>query len=254
MKEHPVLFSGPMVRAILGGWKSQTRRPIVGSGPDTGDIRFDLESGEWYCEAGSWHAKCPLGSPGDRLWVRETWQAIHVFIDPETGYGDDMEWAKTIPKDPRRRGVHPDEIVMDFDTDWWQVVYAASDPDADLCQEDRGFPWRPSLHMPRWASRLILEITYVGVERLQDISMAAATSEGIYETNLPPTRMIWYTAQPELSAADRINHKDKTLAMSPVEAFEKLWSQTYQEGPGCWEENPWTWVIGFRVVEKKERR
>jgi hypothetical protein len=288
MKERPILFSGPMVRALLNGTKTQTRRPFYV------DWRVGFREGEYADTApwatvwsnGTWHTwdedgvggengrektpelakaaamsaafrqgflRCPLGEVGDRLWVKETWQAIHVFVDPETGYGDDMEYAKKIPKDPRQRGVHQDEIVLDTDRDYWQVVYAATDEDGHLCLEDRGFPWRPSIHMPRWASRLVLEITQVGFERLQDISPPAAGSEGIVMTNLPPTRMCWYTAQPELSAKARINGLDKTLGASPCEAFEKLWSQTYQEGPGCWEENPWVWVVCFKIVEQKAR-
>jgi hypothetical protein len=193
-----------------------------------------------------------LGSPGDLLWVREKWQAIHVFTD-ELGHGDDLEWARKIPKHPGNPGMHKDEISLDMDRDWWQVVYAASDPDADISIEDRGFPWRPSLHMPRWASRLTLEITDVGVEHLQEITPPEAGAEGVVLTDLPPTRMRWYTAQPELSVADRVNGKDKTLGASPCEAFEKLWSQAYKEGPGCWEENPWVWVVCFKVAEKKGR-
>lgn len=104
--------------------------------------------------------RCPYGAPGDRLWVRETWQAIHVSIDPETGCGDDVQAAPSIPKDSQNG--------------WWGVVYAATDPQAN------GFAWRPSFYMPRWASRITLEVTEVRVERLQDISEEDAIAEGIW--------------------------------------------------------------------------
>ena len=107
--------------------------------------------------------KCPYGQPGDRLWGKETYQVVHVSIDPETGHGEDIETAPKIPRD-------------DCDG-YWTVRYAATDPEAGGSKEDRGFAWCSSIFMPRWASRLPLDVVSVRAERLQDIDAAGAIAE-----------------------------------------------------------------------------
>ena len=199
MKESPILFSAPMVRALLAGTKTQTRRIFK---PDrmTWDANgryttYAMRGGELSTtgsgpfKPSSWLHYCPYGQPGeDRLYVRETWAAPHAY---------DHLPPRLIPQDAR-------------------IHYAAT--------EDRGgLLWRPSIHMPRWASRITLEVTGVRVERLQDISEADAEAEGI----------------------DFIRHypdADETLTAKVL--YEVLWESI--NGPGSWEANPWVWVIDFR--------
>jgi len=209
MKERPILFSAPMVRALLAGTKTQTRRvvklphmnplgqwrPTTFGGPDGGRTR----SGETVPLQGSiWHTRtgdqlgCPYGQPGDRLWVRETW------AQPEKRSADFLPW-----------------------------VYAAD------YQERPCHRWRPSIHMPRAASRITLEITGVRVERLQDISDADAISEGLYQDIAGR----WTTYSATESAREHL---------SPVEAYCDLYESI--NGPGSWDANPWVWVVEFKKI------
>lgn len=214
MRERPIIFSAPMVRAILSGAKTQTRRAVKPQPPAGWDRNcwFSAPVWGWTAEAvpaQTWHkVRCPFGQPGDRLWVRETWQAIHVSIDPETGYGDDVQAAPSTPKDSCNG--------------WWSVVHAATDPQASEHRDDRGFAWRPSIHMPRWASRILLEVVRVRVERLQAINEVDAIAEG---------------ADPVIG-----DHQ-------PYRAgFMRLWESI--NGPGSWDANPWVWVIEFKKLEQ----
>jgi hypothetical protein len=179
-KTRPILFSGPMVRAILEGRKTQTRRIAkeFGSLQDIDKLlaRFPNQEG------------CPYGKPGDRLWVRETWAAPHAY---------DSHKPREIP--PNGCSIH----------------YAAT-------EERGGLLWRPSIFMPRWASRITLEITDVWVERLQQISDADSLAEGC-------------------SAAD-MKHGDSLASV-----YARLWESI--NGAGSWAANPWVWVVSFRRVE-----
>lgn len=194
MAERPILFSGPMVRAILDGRKTQTRR-IVKPQPHGdcaaievglyhpvvidrhGDEQPGAEIFGAYSLDGEWGVKCPYGMPADRVWVRETW----------------------IPSD--MGGFH----------------YRATD-------EVLPCIWRPSIHMPRKASRLTLEITAVRVERLQDISEADARAEG-------------------LALAGAI------LPGRAAGCFSRLWDGINgKRAP--WSSNPWVWVIDFTPTPK----
>lgn len=201
MKERPILFSGPMVRALLAGTKTQTRR-VVKPQPThfnpAGVPRLAKPVGS------SKVIQCPYGQHGDRLWVRETWQTF------ERGYNV----YKAIPT---RR---PSDSC---------VLYAADDVDGDL-------GWRPSIHMPRWASRITLEITSVRVERLQDISEADAIAEGIERKE----DGIGWKRGP--ISGDVPNTATRTGF--PGLAYQSLWEQI--NGPGSWDANPWVWVIEFR--------
>lgn len=145
MRERPILFSGPMVRALLAGTKTQTRRiakpvkhPDLGNQYDAGALVLEREPQHVIDRA------CPYGSPGDRLWVRETWAY----------------------------GIHAMAAKRDEDGPF---VYAAD----DTTQGRLGDRWRPSIHMPRSVCRLVLEITGVRIERLQAISEADSCAEGI---------------------------------------------------------------------------
>lgn len=151
-RKRGILFSGPMVRAILEGRKTQTRRIITPKwlGCLDPSDSFDRDTVE---------KRCPYGVPGDRLWVRETWASIRVFHD-----GD----VEAVPAVQGQCG----------------IVFKASDPQADYHQDDRGFVWRPSIFLPCWASRITLELTSVRVERLQEISNDDARAEGMTSTVL----------------------------------------------------------------------
>ncbi|EBX4071346.1 hypothetical protein QE63_002029 [Salmonella enterica subsp. enterica] len=211
MSERGMIFNAEMVNAILSGRKTQTRRPIKWKQTRFTEIaeRDDGSLWPWAedCERGGdiWFA-CPYGEIGDRIWVRETWQVIHDHID-ESSHVEYRTYAPSIPKEKDR---------------YWRTVYA--EHFGDESREDRGFPWRPAIHMPRWASRILLEITDVRVERLRDLSEEDAKSEGIIPSAggvLPGWEY-------------RINFRD-------------LWMDIY--GTDNWEANPWVWVIEFKRVE-----
>lgn len=186
--ERPILFSAPMVRALLAGTKTQTRRAVKPTPRrvDGGVPYHDAPT--WaHAEPGSAVVRCPYGRRGDRLYVRETWAAPHSM---------DGHTPRFMPRDTR-------------------VHYAAT--------EDRdGLLWRPSIHMPRWASRITLEVTEVRVERLQAISEADARAEG-FELGAPP------------------------CTDAPIRWYRHLWDQI--NGAGAWDANPWVWAVSFRVIQ-----
>ncbi|WP_258152322.1 hypothetical protein [Pseudomonas sp. 17023671] len=224
MKERPILFTGPMVRAILEGRKTVTRRiakPV--KHPDLGNI---YAPGALVLEHEPQHVvdrACPYGQPGDRLWVRETW---HV------GKPHD----KTAPADilapllAEGRG-----ITVLYTAGGWQSVGPAG-REEPIYPDDQPLPdWagkgRPSIHMPRWACRILLEITAVRVERLQDISEVQARAEGITDGG----------------CSNCGNHEPcgcECPAPSAVDSFVHLWRST----GGNWESNPWVWVVEFKRV------
>lgn len=195
MTERPILFSAPMVRAILAGTKTQTRRVMK---PD-GRYRLDVVA-----PADGGPSRCPYGQPGDRLWARETWAAPH-----------NCDHLK------------PSEIDSE-----WRFHYAAT--------EDRGgLLWRPSIHMPRRASRITLEVTGVRVERLQDISEADAIAEGIGSRQVSENDSRWLNyMDPESKAA---------AFGDPRYSFWSLWENI--NGEGSVETNPWVRVIAFRRIK-----
>jgi len=192
MRERPILFNGAMVRAILAGQKTQTRRVaknVVAAHAITGEALADIDS------AGP-RLRCPFGQPGDRLWVRETW--TNAWDDGKN------QWS-----DPERYHYRADGIEV-----------------AHVDGMERS-PWRPSIHMPRRACRLVLEITAVRVERLQAITEADAVAEGLSQSESGS----WLPGP--------CDH--------PEWAFHQLWAQVY--GEPAWEANPWVWVIEFKRVE-----
>ena len=210
MKERPILFSAPMVRAILDGTKTQTRRVVKDRHIDAAPPACFFQ---WLRE------RCPYGKPGDRLWVRETWNWFDPDEIPEVRRGrrapfTGQQGAREIP---------------------WVAAYAA---DGHLEHEHFGCAlWRPSIHMPRWASRILLEITAVRVERLQEINAADAKSEGIegqFEDGP------WRNYQ-------RDGHWfPEGKGTAPVMSYRTLWESI--NGPGSWDANPWVWVVEFKRV------
>ena len=239
MKERPILFSAPMVRAILAGTKTQTRRAVK---PQPRILAGELLC--WKDDAltdDQMAVRCPYGQPGDRLWVRETWQVARETLDYETGGEYDVwEWPDELG-DPRQ--------FLNGDARFGTkagLFYAADgkDKNSSAFYDQTGFDnntilarreinWRPSIHMPRWASRILLEVTAVRVERLQDISIEDAKAEG---------------AWPDSSVVDRCMayFGIDALAVNPRLAFRMVWEQI--NGPGAWDANPWVWVVEFKRV------
>lgn len=220
MRERPILFAGPMVRAILSGEKTVTRR-VMKPQPTPSNlgghswpcpihqtmlhVEQELQNGEgiW---AGLADSACPHGAPGDRLWVRETW------------YCDDYRVL-------RGPYLKPDDLDLDEARDEGTLVYAA---DGLTPYEAEQPTWKPSIHMPRWASRILLEITAVRVERLQDISDEQARAEGVAE---------W--AKGALSPEGRAD-------ICRQDGFRMLWESI--NGAESWAANPWVWVVEFKRI------
>jgi len=182
MKERPILFSGAMIRAILAGQKTQTRRVVK---PQA--IASPIPSSK----TGRVH--CPYGKPGDRLWVREAWRTVAESND-------------LTPRD-----------LTAAHRFWYE---------ADAPHQLGYGKLRPSIHMPRIASRILLEVVSVRVERLQDISEADAEAEGITTT--------------ECLECD-----------GWANAYSRLWDSIY--GEGSWAANPWVWVVEFKRIEGQPR-
>ena len=224
MKERPILFSGAMVRALLADAKTQTRRIVKARDLEWMDVHQGLREPDNA-------ERCPYGQPGDRLWVRETWQVARETLDYETGGEYDVfEWTDELG-DPRlhlngdaRFGMKAGLFyVADGEHKNPSVFYNLTGIDNKTILRPREITWRPSIHMPRWASRISLGITSVRVERLQDISEADAIAEGVRNSlHLPGGRFA-------------------------RENFAHLWWTI--NGDGSWESNPWVWVIEFKRVK-----
>ena len=228
MKERPILFSGPMVRAILEGRKTHTRR-VVKPQPDIPDgsyLKFYPRHGVFgrgpeEDEDGPLQPliyngkplKCPYGKPGDRLWVRETFQTIG---------GYDAETQKTF-QPINDCGIHG------------RAIYRADGGNGKAY-----LAWKPSIHMPRWASRILLEIIRVRVERLNEISDDDSKAEGI-----EPRGISLRTAKPS-TWTDYLGRNGAGFVL-PRESFKSLWESI--NGPTSWDKNPWVWVVEFKRVE-----
>ncbi len=187
-----MIFNGEMVRAILHGRKTQTRRP---ANPSTANL-LDLQ--EQYPHK-KYNISCPFGAVGDRIWVRETWA--------EAGAG--------APDLKLYRANYPEHVPTHYE----------NVPPVDEIR------WTPSIHMPRWASRITLEITCVRVERLNSISQKDAQAEGMELTGWRPTY-----SDPDSGGE----------VWTPYDNFAQLWESIY--GEESWKANPWVWVIEFKVV------
>lgn len=211
MKERPILFSAPMVRAILDGRKTQTRRAlkiqptiIRDPFPTTDDVkhifRFKQSTGIYQC-LGMQNLidTCKFGKVGDRLWVRETWQHSNHPFGP-LDHGCDIFYR----------------------ADYWDDPHGM---DGEKSPEGKYRDWKASIHMPRWASRINLQITGVRVERLHEISDADCKAEGypIDRSGSNIDAWLWY---------------------------RNLWESI--NGNDCWKLNPWVWVIEFKQLTGNE--
>lgn len=217
MKERPILFSAPMVHAILEGRKTQTRRKVFNRRTtDYQSIEERDDGTHWPWreteDAQDHWYPCPYGQPGDRLWVRETWQGPLIDEELEEEFHQSPDYFKK----------------PSF------CAYRASDTLDAINADGEELGWRPSIHMPRWASRILLEVTGVRVERLQDISESDAMAEGVERVVGPTNGVVYRTG-----ADNRLN----SLASG---AYAMLWEQI--NGAGSWFENPWVWVVEFKRV------
>ncbi|HBQ8807657.1 TPA: hypothetical protein L9B96_002834 [Klebsiella pneumoniae] len=214
MKERGMIFNGEMVRAILDGRKTQTRRPIKWKQTRFTEIGEREDGSKWPWSEDAEHAcdfwhPCPFGAVGDRIWVREAYRFPASLDDVSpTGVGEmavatgyRKPWAPTFY-----------EFTGTFSDGWKGFETPPKVSDAGKL--------RPSIHMPRWASRILLEITNVRVERLRSMSQDDARAEGVIAASGP---------------------------MEAGLAFRELWDSIY--GEESWKANPWVWVIEFKRVE-----
>ena len=214
MKARPILFSGDMVRAILDGRKTQTRRLVSKQKYPYGTWATPEEvAAEFVHDTRAFMP--PLGTIGHRLWVRETWAAV--------------DWCD-------------DSKPSDFGSAVWYLA-DNSGPHAAAAipyKTDKRGKWRPSIHMPRWASRIDLEITAVRVERVQEITEEDAKKEGLERiTFLGDT--FW-----KLAAPIRRQEGGETIGTLDAKiAFQNLWQSIYAN----WDANPWVWVYEFRRIK-----
>ncbi|MEC7314245.1 hypothetical protein Q5681_19275 [Klebsiella pneumoniae] len=222
MTERGMIFNAEMVRAILDGRKTQTRR-VMKVQPESNQLglllitdstkRSDIGKYHWAeSNATGNHVRsklfsCPFGAAGDRIWVRETFCPVD-----DTQYGGEkwVDYRAT----PRYEASHP-------------AGWDSAPNDAEALK------LRPSIHMPRWASRILLEITDVRVERLNSIHDVDAMREGIQNLTT--------CSHADFGIPGVVN------AQHPVRAFQLLWESIY--GADSWRANPWVWVIEFKRVE-----
>lgn len=200
MTERGMIFNSEMVRAILDGRKTQTRRPIKFPFKDR-NLGCELSGNELAGELSARnYLNSPFGKPGDRIWVRETFQGPLFDFDQMDAYCKDS---------------------TPFEKAQFCVYKADGKPAPEFFDADDNLHccWRPSIHMPRWASRITLEITDVRVERLNAITESDAEAEGIT-----------YTGFGDLL----------------VDGYRYLWKSIY--GDDSWQANPWVWVIEFKRI------
>lgn len=229
IKERPIMFSGPMVRAILDGRKTQTRRVVKPQPP--GGVEIARLGGDRLPSTGEpmkYHAmtvgqaedtqwySSPYGVPGDRLWVRETWKA-------------GCEWDDEKPSEID--GTHCDGGDIYYPADGRFLAHGYDGQTKDLgtaaSADVFGKPRSP-LYMPRWASRILLEVTDVRLERVQDISYHDVLAEGISTPN----------------------RESIEFALQAGQDFQALWDSINAKRGHSWESNPWVWVVEFKRIEQ----
>lgn len=218
VKERPILFSGPMVRAILEGRKTQTRR-IVKPQPESmhhDEVGYELSMPncrplypDSFCKA-----YCKFGRVGERLWVRESHAIYRDAFAREKG----------------------DEVILyraDASAYWNMTPHNHMEAEFNPLRDTSDYEpkWTPSIHMPRWASRITLEITAVRVQRLNDLTNADAVAEGMAKSH------------PSIDKVSQsLGYEDFSRSM-----FAQLWDSLYFDCP--WESNPWVWVIDFQPLK-----
>jgi len=222
-RERPILFSGPMVRAILAGRKTQTRRVYKPREGSPYEIMDELPDGQrwphWFSPnlgPEYYPVACPYGQPGDRLWVRER----AAYFDAAGRPSRPSEATYALFADGTQK--YRDGTTFPFLAEYAPAAF-------------EGIHWRPSIHMPRWASRLTLEVVSVRVERLHGITEEDARAEGV--------EAIGVTFQDDKQGRP---HIVPSLGGPYRDGFRILWSTIH--GGGAWEANPFCWVVEFRRV------
>jgi hypothetical protein len=231
MRERPILFSTPMVQAIIAGRKTVTRRvlkpqPDLDGGPPLATGWFHPETADggpgphtFGVYGVDWHVRCPYGAPNDQLWCREAWTARDARGD----------WAPS---------------VRDVDQERDEILYRA---DIEGTHAPSPLRWLSPLYMPRWASRITLEVVSVRVERLQEITEEDARAEGLD----------WVSPQPFGERWDDDDREDpREVGYAVVgessgfarDNFRRLWDQINGKPGKRWEDDPWVWRVEFRRV------
>lgn len=235
MRERPILFSAPMVRAILAGNKTQTRRAVkepINRWLNNANGSHKVMDGQVFNYSFDQHlGDCPYGKPGDRLWVREAFR-FAASLD------------RLSPNDVGEKA-----LDAGYSTPWAPTQFEADGLRAGAWHGFDTPPTvttpgklRPGIHMPRWASRTTLEITGVRVERLNAISAGDCWAEGIEECD---------------GSLDEVEicRLAKTMGRSfedPQPSYAALWEQI--NGAGSWQANPWVWVVEFRVLAATDNK
>ena len=210
MKERGMIFNAEMVKALLDGRKTQTRRPVKPQPnisyfpkriPEGWNGSFSVDGGKSF--------KCPFGVVGDRIWVRETFWLVDSWAMgdiPCVLYADEFE---------------------KYQDEGWQCYQSYDFWSKRAYHGKYTFGCKPPIHMPRWASRITLEITDVRVDRVQDISYSDAYAEGV-----------------ERKSGDCLDHFMEFKRGNSIRAFEMGWNSIYNN----WDDNPWVWVVEFKVA------
>ncbi len=232
MIERPMLFSAPMVRGLLNDTKTQTRR--VAKLTANGHVKEPSGNRRWHTADFDARLACPYGQPSDRLWVRETYgyRGGCISSNPQTALVDYIADKATATIElaagaatPIHRRPKPNEERHDYEAYlhrfWTRSI--------------------PAIHMPRWASRIMLEITRVRVERLQDLTAVDAIAEGIESLTYGGQ-----TSYRDYSLSDEWAEVSPMLE-SPIESYCTLWESI--NGPGSWDANPWVWVVDFKRMK-----
>lgn len=202
MVERPILMKGPLVVKTLAGEKTETRRPIKAAW---------LKKRGWVMSHGNDRARalevCPYGKAGDRLWVREN-----------------VQYPKSFDADSPK-GIAKQCVDAGYEGPWAPIRYCADGGTANGDVLDPDIGWgkvRPGIHLPRWACRLVLEVTHIKIQRVQDILEEEAMAEGVVLAG-------WNSHRLEFAA---------------------LWGEMYKDhvSPSAWDENPWVWVVKFKRV------
>lgn len=230
IKERPILFTAPMVNAILDGRKTQTRRVMkyqpcaLNNGKPDGYYSISTPKNIYRSRKANGFIGfidlCPYGKKGDRIWVRETWGLIGRSANSRLSDFNDPEIALK------------EHLIFRSNCDGY-----------DKSVQN----WRSSIHMPRWASRINLDITGIRVERLQDISQADAIAEGLKAITKDGSLVKHGIPDNDgLPGTDDNGWPWRDFDVNPVNAYRKLWESI--NGQGSWEANPWVWVIEFRRI------
>lgn len=240
--EHPILFSGPLVRAILAGQKTQTRRLLRWDGVQRVEPCPVGPAGNWSLTSygGSLRVvRCPFGVPGDRLWVREAWMTV--------GWAPERRWQLAYQASMQAR---PTELI--------EAPEGWREPLANIQRK-----WVPGIHMPRWASRISLENVEVRVQRIQEITEEDARAEGL-PRNWTDGQPGWspeehgYLTPAGLYADDHGDDSPECWAYwkgkrqvgcvyTAREAIRIWWGHI--NGADSWDRNPWVWAVSFKRVQ-----